>query len=170
MCRNDELSSTMSWVGEFTIRFNSTRYMKVKRMEITDILIRIWLFLQINEIWLKIFLHFVLKGSLAFMQQFKFFGGFVFWCHENLMNSLEFVEFLFMLWFHEHFVYKYSNPSELNNPYHTIYKNISDPVHRPSVTTLFFSSFSTGRTSILFHIRMGQKLRKKLFRIGDKIK
>ena len=38
MCRNDELS----WL--FTNRFRATRYMKVKRMEITEILRRIWLF------------------------------------------------------------------------------------------------------------------------------
>ena len=38
MCRNDELS----WL--FTNRFRATRYMKVKRMGITEILRRIWLF------------------------------------------------------------------------------------------------------------------------------
>ena len=38
MCRNNELS----WL--FTNRFSATRYMKVKRMGITEILRRIWLF------------------------------------------------------------------------------------------------------------------------------
>ena len=38
MCPNDELS----WL--FTNRFRATRYMKVKRMGITEILRRIWLF------------------------------------------------------------------------------------------------------------------------------
>ena len=38
MCRNDELS----WL--FTSRFRAARYMKVKRMGITEILRRIWLF------------------------------------------------------------------------------------------------------------------------------
>ena len=38
MCRNDELS----WL--FTNRLSVTRYMKVKRMGITEILRRIWLF------------------------------------------------------------------------------------------------------------------------------
>ena len=38
MCRNDELSCL------FTNRFRATRYMKVKRMGITEILERIWLF------------------------------------------------------------------------------------------------------------------------------
>ena len=37
-CHNDELS----WL--FTNRFSATRYMKVKRMGITEILRRIWLF------------------------------------------------------------------------------------------------------------------------------
>jgi len=43
MCRNDELS----WL--FTNRLSATRYMKVKRMGITEILRRIWLF-SANEI------------------------------------------------------------------------------------------------------------------------
>ena len=38
MCQNDELS----WL--FTNRFRATRYVKVKRMGITEILRRIWLF------------------------------------------------------------------------------------------------------------------------------
>ena len=38
MCRNDELS----WL--FTNKFSTTRYMKVKRMGISEILTRIWLF------------------------------------------------------------------------------------------------------------------------------
>ena len=38
VCRNDELS----WL--FHNKFSATRYMKVKRMGITDILRRIWLF------------------------------------------------------------------------------------------------------------------------------
>ena len=37
-CRNDELS----WL--FTNKFSATRYMKVKRMGVTEILRRIWLF------------------------------------------------------------------------------------------------------------------------------
>ena len=41
-CRNDELSLTMSWL--FTNRFSATRYMKVKRTGITEILRRILLF------------------------------------------------------------------------------------------------------------------------------
>ena len=42
MCRNDELS----WL--FTKRFSATRQMKVKRMGITEILRRIWLFSENN--------------------------------------------------------------------------------------------------------------------------
>ena len=42
MCCNDELS----WL--FTNRFSATRYMKVKRMGITEILRRIWLFSAIK--------------------------------------------------------------------------------------------------------------------------
>ena len=38
MCRNDELS----WL--FTNRLSASKYMKVKRMGITEILRRIWLF------------------------------------------------------------------------------------------------------------------------------
>ena len=38
MCRNDELS----WL--FTNRLSATRYMKVKRIRMTEILRRIWLF------------------------------------------------------------------------------------------------------------------------------
>ena len=41
-CHNDELSLTMSWL--FTNRFSATRYKKVERMRITEILGRIWLF------------------------------------------------------------------------------------------------------------------------------
>ena len=40
MCHNDELS--LSWL--FTNRFRATRYSTVKRMGITEILRRIWLF------------------------------------------------------------------------------------------------------------------------------
>ena len=41
-CRNDELNNELSWL--FTDRFSATRYMKVKRMEITEIVRGIWLF------------------------------------------------------------------------------------------------------------------------------
>ena len=47
MCRNDELSLMMSWdelSWLFTNWFKATRHMKVKRMGITEILKRIWLF------------------------------------------------------------------------------------------------------------------------------
>ena len=50
MCRNDELlkfGDELSWL--FTNRFRATRYMKVKRMGITEILRRIWLF-SVNKI------------------------------------------------------------------------------------------------------------------------
>ena len=44
-CRNDELSSTMSWVGcLLTDSGLPDTYMKVKRMGITEMLKRIWLF------------------------------------------------------------------------------------------------------------------------------
>ena len=43
-CRNDELSSTMSWLS--TNRFSATRYMKVKRIGTTEILRRTWLFFE----------------------------------------------------------------------------------------------------------------------------
>ena len=42
MCCNDELSWMMSWVGCST----ATRWMKVKRMGITEILKTIWLFTE----------------------------------------------------------------------------------------------------------------------------
>ena len=42
MCRNDELDNELSWF--FPNIFSATRYMKVKRMGITEILSRIWLF------------------------------------------------------------------------------------------------------------------------------
>ena len=44
ICSNDELSfvDVLSWL--FTDRFRAPRYMKVKRMGITEILTRIWLF------------------------------------------------------------------------------------------------------------------------------
>ena len=89
------------------------------------------------------------------------------------------VNFLFMLWFHEHLVYGYSNPPELNNPYYTIRKNISDRVHKPCVF------FNKNRFSAVFHrpdkcivlhqngskcVVLGQKLRKNLFHIGCKEK
>ena len=45
ICRNDELSWTMSQLSwQFTNRLSATRYLKVKRMGITEILKRIWLF------------------------------------------------------------------------------------------------------------------------------
>ena len=37
-------AAMMSWVGCLLFRFRATRYMKVKRMGITEILKRIWLF------------------------------------------------------------------------------------------------------------------------------
>ena len=88
-------------------------------------------------------------------------------------------KFLFMLWFHEHLVYEYSNPSKPNNPYYTIRKNISDRVHKPCVF------YNKNRFSAVFHRRdmyivlhqngskcvvSGQKLRKNLFHIGCKEK
>ena len=43
MCRNDELKNDeLSWL--FNNRFRATRYMNVKRMGISEILRRIWLF------------------------------------------------------------------------------------------------------------------------------
>ena len=45
MCHNDELSSTISWVGCLLTDLSATRYIKVKRIiGITEILRRIWLF------------------------------------------------------------------------------------------------------------------------------
>ena len=88
-------------------------------------------------------------------------------------------KFLFMLWFHEHLVYEYSNPSKLNNPYYTIRKNISDRVHKPCVfcnKNHFSAVFHRPDTYIVLHqngskcVVLGQKLRKNLFHIGCKEK
>ena len=42
MCRNDELSGEFTWL--FTNRLRATRYMNFKRIGITEILRRVWLF------------------------------------------------------------------------------------------------------------------------------
>ena len=44
MYRNDELISKMSWVGCLLTNFSATRYMTVKRMGLSEIIKRTWLF------------------------------------------------------------------------------------------------------------------------------